>query len=65
MEVNKDMAYVIVADIEGAKKAEGLAAAQERYRGWFFVNPFFRTLYKSTVDNILTLGGNADCIVTE
>lgn len=57
------MAYIIVADIEGAKKKQGLEAAQGRYRAWFISIPYFQ-MYKTTVDNILQIDGNGDCIVT-
>ncbi|SHI21904.1 hypothetical protein SAMN02745823_03516 [Sporobacter termitidis DSM 10068] len=56
------MAWVIVSDIEKAKKEQGLAAAQDRYRAWFVNMPLF-AMYKAAVDGTLTLDGNADCIV--
>lgn len=53
----------IVARIEDAR-ATSLEAAKAMYYLYFKV-ALYRRLYKTEVDDILTLDGYADCIMTE
>jgi len=58
-----EMVDRIVARVELARQTS-LDAALDMYY-LYFKTAIYRTLYKAEVDDILTLDGHSDCIMTE